>query len=372
MDSDQLEKIKDVFAEMGVTPKCDSAEEFKNWMLDYMSSTGAISKSGKDVKPKEPIAGGPSKQHVFTQPPRLPFFSGDPTSKGEVPYELWKYDADCLLRDETIPKETALRVIRSSLRGNAGMIAMRLGPKASVGDLLAHLETNYGVVDDHEALLGKFFSAHQQEGEDVASWGCRLEDLLMKVSRCEMLSQSKRNDMLHSRIWKGLLPKLKERSATKYELTKDYNELKVELRKLESEMKMEGTGASAKSATTKMIDASVTEDSRLDKLEGKIKQLSADVKSWKSSAHQQKKPHKSQEYQQYQQPTKKREHKERGDTLNRSDTDDSSNEPQCWRCGQYGHIQLGCKVRLDHQRRGQFNNRGRHLNGKGPVGRGRP
>ncbi|VDH98736.1 Hypothetical predicted protein [Mytilus galloprovincialis] len=40
------------------------------------------------------------------------------------------------------------------------------------------LNTIYGV----EALLGQFYTARQHEDEDVASWGCRLEDILRKAT----------------------------------------------------------------------------------------------------------------------------------------------------------------------------------------------
>ncbi|XP_069101525.1 uncharacterized protein [Argopecten irradians] len=363
MEKDQLEKMASVFKEMKISPQFDSAETFKQWMFDYVASSGARPKMEPAQEPNAGASSSHTKEHIITQPPRLPFFSGDPTSKAEIPYELWKYDVECLLRDASISREVVLRVIRSSLRGNAGMIAMRLGPQASINDLLTHLETNYGIAEDQEALLAKFFSAHQEEGEDVASWSCRLEDILMKVSRCEMLPREKRNQMLHSRVWKGLQSPLKERSATKYELIKDYNELKVELRRLESELKVEkAMSSSTKTATTKMISGTTSEESRLDKLEGMVKQLTSEVKSWNST---QRNPNKYK----YQPPQKNKtsEHESRGESKG-----DERSEPQCWRCGQYGHLQLGCKVRLDHQRRGQYPNRSRHLNGKAPMGRGRP
>jgi len=42
----------------------------------------------------------------------------------------------------------------------------------------------------------------------------------------------------------------------------------------------------------------------------------------------------------------------------------SSDEPVCWRCGQPGHMQYGCRVRLDHTKR--------PLNYRRPMGRGGP
>lgn len=38
--------------------------------------------------------------------------------------------------------------------------------------------------------------------------------------------------------------------------------------------------------------------------------------------------------------------------------------PVCYRCGQEGHVQSGCRVRTDHLRQ--------NLNSMGPASRGRP
>lgn len=43
----------------------------------------------------------------------------------------------------------------------------------------------------------------------------------------------------------------------------------------------------------------------------------------------------------------------------------------CYRCGQIGHVKIGCRVRLDHYR-GNSSNRGRHLNRYRPMRRGHP
>ena len=37
-----------------------------------------------------------------------------------------------------------------------------------------------------EDLLAKFYSSHQEEHEDIATWSCRLEDILDKaIAQCD-------------------------------------------------------------------------------------------------------------------------------------------------------------------------------------------
>ena len=47
---------------------------------------------------------------------------------------------------------------------------MRLGPNTTVNEILYKLDSIYGLVEEREPLLAKFYSAKQQENEDVATW----------------------------------------------------------------------------------------------------------------------------------------------------------------------------------------------------------
>jgi hypothetical protein len=47
-----------------------------------------------------------------------------------------RYDIECLLRDKSIHKDTIHTAICRSLRGQAGAVVMRLGPEASIEELL--------------------------------------------------------------------------------------------------------------------------------------------------------------------------------------------------------------------------------------------
>ncbi|XP_060080934.1 uncharacterized protein LOC132560286 [Ylistrum balloti] len=286
-------KLVQAFQDLGVTPRCDSAEDFKQWMAGYVKQLGEVKDEKKDVE-----------RLIVTQNARLPPFSGDPTVKGETTYDLWRYEVECLRKDKTITPEALGQLVRRSLRGNAGKVAMRLGTDASIADLLRQVECNYGVVEDQEALMGKFYNARQEETEDVATWGYRLEDLLTKATRMEPLPTVRRNQMLHSRIWKGLRPNLKDRSAAKYDLCAVYEDFKVELRRIESEVNAD----KRKMATVKVAcgDMPSPDDQRYEKLEGMIKQLTSEVRVLKSSNSKPPKP-KPQQHQHQQQQHKQQQ-----------------------------------------------------------------
>lgn len=58
---------------------------------------------------------------------------------------------------------------------------MRLGPNATVNKIMYKLDSIYGTVEEKETLMANFYSARQQETEDISAWVCRLEDLLSKA-----------------------------------------------------------------------------------------------------------------------------------------------------------------------------------------------
>jgi hypothetical protein len=106
---------------------------------------------------------------------------------------------------------------------------------ADIEMVLDKLNCVYGVVEESENLLGQFYNAKQRSDESVASWSCRLEDLLDRANEQEHLHSRSMNDMLRTKFWNGLLSHLKEAARHKTEYVKDYGRLLVEVRKIESE-----------------------------------------------------------------------------------------------------------------------------------------
>lgn len=85
--------------------------------------------------------------------PKLSIFSGDP-SRSDVSYDVWKYEVECLINEEYSEK-----VIFQAIRRKASKIAMRLGPDATLDEILEKMESIHGTVEREESLITNFYSA---------------------------------------------------------------------------------------------------------------------------------------------------------------------------------------------------------------------
>lgn len=140
-------------------------------------------RAGKPPIPPKPVT-------VPIQQPRISFFSGE-NAKGELAFDLWKYEVKCLMMDKSYSSDVIGNAIKKSLRGEAGRVAIQLGPSASIGGLMEKLEN--GTLELRECILAQLYSSKQQSDESVIKWGCRLEDILAKAIDKGLVEQSKRN-----------------------------------------------------------------------------------------------------------------------------------------------------------------------------------
>jgi len=260
----ELEKLGEAFKSLGVKPKADSPEDLENWMKEYVKQKGSAT----------------SSIHVHAQLPRIVVFSGEP--KGDqVSFDVWKYDVKCLINEGLYKGPEIYQAARKSLRGEASRIAMRLGSKATVLELIDKLDGIYGIVEAGENLLAQFYSAFQKPDEDVAAWGCRLEDILEKAVEQEQVSRAATDEMLHNKFWMGLKQQLKDATRHNYENIKDFDKLRVQIRRVEHELLL-STGAindggkkDKKSAQVKMVSAQ--ESTGMEELKAMVCSLSKKV-----------------------------------------------------------------------------------------------
>ena len=223
------------------------------------------------------------------RPPQLPPFSGE-NQKGDVSFEVWKYELICIIGDAMYPNTLILQAIRRSLRGKAREILLTVDSTASPSDILSKLEGIYGIVVSRQVLLQQFYLETQHKGESVADYSIRIEnltvdstaspsDILSKlegiygivVSRQVLLQQfyletqhkgesvadysirienllrratvsthlpeKERHEMLCSKLWNGLRdPLLKNSSRYKFDVTSDFNLLRMDLRQIEEDL----------------------------------------------------------------------------------------------------------------------------------------
>ncbi|CAG2185182.1 unnamed protein product [Mytilus edulis] len=235
---------------------------------------------GEESKPK--VKDEPSKHTKYRDPPRISNFSGNNT-KGETSYELWRYEVTGLMADKLYDQENINYAVRRSLKGDAGMVAMHLGAKASIPDILHKLDSIYGAVEKKEDLLAQFYRARQDDTETVTKWSCRLENIIGRAVDRGLVQQKERNGMLHSMLWTGLKTELKDISGHKFDTIKDFDELRVVLRQIETdheERKLSSHKPQPAKATA-ISDTSIQE-SQMNKFEGLINQLTTRMDRWET------------------------------------------------------------------------------------------
>ena len=94
----------------------------------------------------------------------------------------------------------------------------------------------YGDIESGEELLAKFYSASQDEDESVVAWSCRLEDFMDSAIQAGHFTRQTSQDTLHGKFWSGFKYPLKELSSHKFDQIKDYENLLVEIRKIENSL----------------------------------------------------------------------------------------------------------------------------------------
>ena len=390
----------------------NNPEQMENWMLAYLKSSGKIpdvkseESNGSDEDLGSPTSPPKRKSHV-TQIPKISTFSGDSGNKHEASYELWRYEVDCMIKDQIYTSEIIKQALRRSLKGSAAKVAMRLGADASIEDILDKFEGIYGMLEGGESILAQFYNARQGEKENVNDFGCRLEELLDQAHKSGEFTPTRdmKNKKLCHFFWKGLHQYLKDANGHKYDTIHDFDELRKEIRKSEidhRDRELEQLG-NLKSRKAHVHLANITEQkdqnfselqSMFKNLDKKFETLSCQVQqirksSEKSSVKEAKDnntnhmatnittpqpnafqpssaampSHSNQFYQQkasywnQYRPTNN-SHECFPNYLNMN----SARPPfvpqprqetrSCWKCGQVGHLQYNCLVRTDHLNQG--------------------
>lgn len=385
-DADELSKM---FKAMGAKPKTKDPAEIQEWMLQYLTSVGKIPSPGGRDERQDPVE---RVENVLTQSPRVAIFSGE-SGKNDTSYEVWKYQVTCLLdKKDKYPRHVISQAIRWSLKGEAAKVAMRLGSDAEVDELLHKFDSVYGVVETKESMLAQFYSARQRDDEDVSSWSCRLEDLLNKTFQTDPAAVGRygQNEMLRTMLWTGLKPALKDKSGHKFDAIEDFDALRSALRRVEYDHTQRNDDShSKKTATSKMaVQNSDTLGKDISELKGIVQQMQGDLSSlkqpsgsksqsvaagsgngknrWGNRRGNRNDGRNADQYdprQQSYQPPSLTYQPQPPSADNPHVDDNPPYVPTCYRCGQLGHLQIGCRVILDHSR---------ILNSKGPMGRGRP
>ena len=103
------------------------------WMSDFMQAQKTM-KEDSDTKfafPPPPTTDVPPQKEdkaiatklILNQPPKITWFSGTDLKSGDATCEIWRHEVNCM-RKQNYDKDAMLIAVRSSLRGEAGMVAL--------------------------------------------------------------------------------------------------------------------------------------------------------------------------------------------------------------------------------------------------------
>ena len=274
-----------MFEQMGVKPEGNTPEELHQWLQVHFAATAEEKKGkGEDVEKEKEKGKGILDTGLVHQQLKLSVtFAGDETVKGTSSYDLWRYEIGCLVREGVYAEAVIKHVIRCSLKGEAAHVLKRLGPTTTVQQILQKFDGVYGTVEAGEDTLAEFYSAKQKKGEDVSTWGCRLEELLDRAMQAGVVGGKDTDEMLRKRFWMGLLSNLKEAARHKYDTIMDFDRLRVVVRSIEHEFRGEARGSSDQVEPRKTVKmAAVREEPvspEVRELRGQIHKLTNTVNS---------------------------------------------------------------------------------------------
>lgn len=367
MTPQEIVNVVSALKALKMKPKADTPEEFVQWLNSMAKNTESTVKKEPPTRTLPDSSPQPRPTEFHRQPanphyyPRISTFSGD--AKSDATYELWKYEVECLMNESYQP-ESIHHAIRRSLKGEASHVIMHLGPGASVSTIIRKLDSIYGTVDEKEDILSEFYSARQREDEGCAHWSCRLEDILGRAVRKGLVTTRQSEEMLRTMFFKGLRPTLKDISGHLNDKNLTFDELRSAVRKVEMEHQPTPLRDNTKKQATAKVAQADQGSSRFESLEAKINQLTTEVKGLKDH-HYSYNRQRSQQYDQPRQSNKKgrkgasqgyRGGQHQQQTMGYSEFEEEprsfkpSGPIKCFKCGQEGHIAVGCRVRTDFQR----------------------
>lgn len=272
--------------------------------------------------------------------PKISSFSGDKSK--DIPYETWKHEVVCI-QQEGHSASTVAQAIRSSLKGQALGVYTRLGANSSVQQIIHKFDSIFGNVDTPEMTLSLFYSARQRQDEDVANWSWRLEEILAKASETMHFTATESNKMLCSMFWRGLSQNIKDITGHIFERETDFDQLRVHIRRIEQECKIRKQEERATTVPVKAAQKKETSD--VEKLTAMVNQLATDFRKFKDGSDHDTPP----QYNRDRRPHKKPFNRQRSynSNGNRDFTQQRTDKPICYKCGQKGHFAIGCAATRD-------------------------
>ena len=171
------------------------------------------------------------KQHesIGSGFPKITYFSGfEPVQKGETSLYIWKYEINCLKRDNIYPEYVIKQAIRHSLRRQAQRVSVSLAFDATSDSIISKLENPFGNVKSGDSVLQEFYNEQQKENEAVSDWGLRLEEIIRRAIEKGDATEQAKDKMLRNKLLKHLRSdKLKQATQIYYKQVTTFEELRT-------------------------------------------------------------------------------------------------------------------------------------------------
>ena len=343
--SEEDEKLIHAFHDLGLSPHVETSSD----LVEFLAKFGKILASRETA--------------VSHHYPKLSTFYGE-DNKGETTWETFKYEVTSLLTEHTFNKEQILLGIRRSVKGNAADILRRLGPGGSLDDVIGKFESTFGNIETKESILRKFYSCQQQANENINTYTTRLEEIYSQAVSLEALPK---DDMILQRVlFHGLTTDIKHIATYKNDTIQDYDKFKIELRKIEADLKST-EGKQCHAITTDKKPSEMTEvkdllqklNERIDRLEKQQREMRPNeacnnIRSSRGGKRPQFRQKTNNKVKGQDQGTSNRGHRPFG-SQNFLPTCFGCNgkghmirdcpnivQPQCYKCHKYGHISKNC------------------------------
>ena len=313
-----LKQWKEEFTDFGAFLKYGAGSDVVVVGESVSLCSSVVSKLGKSSLPVQ----------YLSKPQFSPFFGfseGEQRHKG-VDYRIWRYEVESAVTAGLHSEPVIVEQIRRSLQGEAKSKLVGFGSESSVSSILQSLDQFYseeGAATGGE-ILTRAYAMKQGEREEVSAFASRLDNQLRKAKEkgTELLTDDTALDR-HLRLlfWEGLKPSIKDKARHKKDECKTFGELISAARYGEREVDLSP------------IPTRVVKSQQVTAEEEKTPKWASEFCAAMAREVQSALAFK---------PTPPAElrcpREQRGGPQG-----DQFTPPTCFRCGQVGHIQRGCR-----------------------------